>query len=314
MITEDGLETMLYESLMEHRMADYFLYVGDEGAKNWLRLDVSKEFPVARRLTALLRESVSALLPFIPPNPCVVSIGSGNGEKERILLEELLARGQPSYVSVDVSSRMVDVSLDTVRHLPIHATGIVGFYEDIRIWSKYWRYPVLICVLGNTFCNFDPGFFFETVRHTMGDRDLLLFDCHLLSDYGGIGVMRKKIDKTYRSRRNVLFNLDPLLRRGMHPDDVEFRLELLPVQTAAGIAYRTWKTVYIKNQCGVSCGKNAVFFRAGDIIQLGFTYKYTPDQVESLANRYGFSIIALHKSADGENELMLARRKDWNEG
>ena len=105
LITESMLETLLYDNLIERRMPDFFLYTGDDGAKNWLKLDDSREFPIARHLTALLRESISSILPFISPNSCVLSVGTGNGEKERILLEGLLAsRGIEIVASVGSAS------------------------------------------------------------------------------------------------------------------------------------------------------------------------------------------------------------------
>ncbi len=314
LITEEALEADLYTNLKEHRMPDHFLYIGDEGAKNWLKMENSREFPVTGRLTSLLRKSLPALTVFIPPNTNVVSIGTGNGEKERIILETLAKRGNPAYFPVDVSARLVDISMEAVRHIPIITTGIVGLFEEMDHIRRYWRPPSLLCILGNTFCNFEPDIFFSAVSRNLGKDDLFLFDCHMLVECGGTSAARKKNERTYRARRNTLFNLDPLLRRGVRADDVEFRMEFLPVQTEVGIVYRTSKSVLVRKQCVVSCGKQAIFFRAGDSIRLGFAYKYTPGQIEPLLKRHGFNIMALHKTVDNENILVLARKKAYKEG
>ena len=61
-ITNDDLEAKFRECLKQHQMPDYFLYLGKAGVNNWLNLNGSKGFPIAGRLTDLLRESLSSLV------------------------------------------------------------------------------------------------------------------------------------------------------------------------------------------------------------------------------------------------------------
>lgn len=308
LVTDDALEAELSVDLSQRRMPDYSLYMGDEGAKNWLKLDRSREFPVARRLTSLLETGIPALLPFLPRNPSLVSIGTGNGEKERLILETLALTGTPVYYPIDVSSRLVEVSLEAVRHLPILKTGIVGRLEDLERIRTCWRSPVLLCVLGNTFSNFEADTLLGTVARSLGEEDLFLFDCCLFAPGGGPDSARERIEQTYRSRKNIHFNLDPLLRRGLRTGDVEFTLELLTVPTPAGLAFRTFKAVRIRRGCIVRCGGREIEFHAGETIRLGFTYKYTPEQVSTLVKLAGFNVIAMHRSPNEENILVLVRK------
>ena len=53
---EKSMEERLLQSLKNHELPDYFLYTGMWGAKNWLKLDGSGTFPVARKLKDLLEK------------------------------------------------------------------------------------------------------------------------------------------------------------------------------------------------------------------------------------------------------------------
>ena len=54
---------------------------GADGAKNWLKLDGSEAFPVARQLKVLLEKNIASIVRFIPTGMSFVSIGVGNGKR-----------------------------------------------------------------------------------------------------------------------------------------------------------------------------------------------------------------------------------------
>ena len=96
---EEDIEKRLFESLKKHELPDYLLYTGTGGAKNWLKLDGSETFPVARQLKVLLEKNIASIVRFIPTGMSLVSVGVGSGDKEKILLEELInqiAGGYPN--------------------------------------------------------------------------------------------------------------------------------------------------------------------------------------------------------------------------
>jgi len=113
----------------------------------------------------------------------------------------------------------------------------------------------------------------------------------------------------YRSQLNVRFNIDPLVRRGMNPDDCVFHLELLPVETSLGSVYRTTKWLDMLKDTTITCGPNKVLLMAGDTISLGFTYKYTRPQVQGYLRRHGFQEVELFLSPDEDGLLVLARKR-----
>lgn len=54
--SKEDIEGRLCQCLKNHELPDYFLYMGTGGAKNWLKLDGAKTFPVARQLKILMEK------------------------------------------------------------------------------------------------------------------------------------------------------------------------------------------------------------------------------------------------------------------
>ena len=320
--TEKSMEERLCENLRNHELPDYLLYTGTGGAKNWLKLNRSEAFPIARRLKDLLEENIESIVRFIPSCMSLVSVGVGSGEKERILLEELIKKNlaeKPAsgkvpirYYPVDINSQLVDLALEKVRDLPVEKKGIVGFIEERPLFKEHWRLPVLFCVLGNTFCNYEPEFFLQLIYENLEQGDLFFFDASLLPESGPgeeAHVARKSVLGTYASRENVLFNIYPLLQYGMDPEDFDFELSLSNVDSKIGTLCRTRKSLNILKDTEVRIGSETVSFREGDIIRMGFTYKYTYDQVTDLLDINRFDILRAFRSKDGENAILLAKKR-----
>ena len=310
LVTKDELEIKLGECLEQRQMPDYFLYLDDSGVRNWLALDSSEEFTVASRLTDLLRQNLPAIAAHISGKFDMVSVGVGNGEKERVLLEFLGQRLISTYYAVDISSGMVDQALNAVAHLNIEKTGVVAFLEDLPRLRQLWNSPVLLCLLGNNFGNYDPGYLLETVHAQLQDDDLFLFDSHLFpSKREEQKRALEQMERTYHSPLNVRFNLAPLIQRGVSPDDCVFHLHFLPVETSLGTIYQTKKWIEILKDTTVSCGPKKVPLKAGDSIRMGFTTKHTSSQVRGYLRQHSFQEVSLFLSPDEDNLLVLVRKQ-----
>ena len=310
LISRDELEARLQACLEQRQMPDYFLYLGDSGVKSWLTLSSSHEFPIAARLTELLRQSLPSIVRHLTARLDIVSIGVGNGEKERILLEALGPWCTPTYYAVDVSSEMVDAALNTVADMDVTKTGLVALFDDLELLRQFWRPPVLLCLLGNNFCNYEPDDALEIVYQQLESDDLFLFDCHLLPNRRESKMLGiEQVEQAYRSKSNIHFNIDPLVRRGLNLNNCVFHLDLLPTETSVGTVYRTSKWLHFLKDSVISCGPNKVTLSAGDTVRLGFTYKYTCSQVRRYLRRHGFHIVELFLSRDSENMLMFVRKK-----
>ncbi|WP_406661790.1 L-histidine N(alpha)-methyltransferase [Methanolobus sp. ZRKC3] len=309
LLSEEQLQQRLCDNLTKHELPDLFLYVGEEGASNWLTLDSSDKFTVARKLTELLRSNVSRIVEFIPGHGSLVSVGVGNGEKERIILKASLSSNDPPfYYPIDVSSQLVDTALESVKDLPVEKTGMVGMIEDLALLRENWISPALFCILGNTFCNYDPDRILGLLHENLFESDIFLFDCHLLTDSDASSQEIEDVEDIYRSEENKMFNAHPLINAGMTAENIEFDLRLLPVESEIGAIYRTHKTLTIKRNDSVDLCSKKISFEAGDVIHMGFTYKYSFEQVASYLEKWGFGIIEQFFDVDGSNVLLLTRK------
>ena len=310
LITKDELEVRFRECMEQRRMPDYFQYLGEAGVKNWLKLNNSHGFPISTRLKELLVQSIPSLVDYFPKDLSLVSIGVGKGDKERILLEALVQRGSSKYYAVDISSRMIDEALKTVDNLKIDKTGVVAFLEDLPLVRQYWCPPALLCLLGNTFCNFDPDYILAIISGQIEYHDLLLLDCHLFPEETEMEESgQKQVERVYRSEPTMRFCIDPLVQRGFDTDNCVFLMELRSVETDVGVVYRTNRQLQVLKNAAVFCGRHKIMLNSGDIIQLGVTYKYTRRQVEDYLKRNGFEILQQFQSSDGENLLLLVRKR-----
>ncbi|HNW38239.1 MAG TPA: L-histidine N(alpha)-methyltransferase [Methanosarcina vacuolata] len=319
MTSNEDIEKRLCQCLKNHELPDYLLYMGTGGAKNWLKLDEAKTFPVARQLKVLLEKNLDSIVRFIPTGMSLVSVGVGNGEKEKIFLEALVRKNlaeNPSsgkvsmrYYPIDINSEFVDIALEKVENLPVEKKGIVGFIEDIATLKENWRLPILFCILGNTFCNYEPEFILQLVHENLEQGDLFFFDANLLPTEGTKGQsVRRSVLGTYASRENALFNMYPLLEYGMAPEDFDFELLLAHVNSKIGGVYRTRKSLYILKDTELKIGTETIGLREGDIIRMGFTYKYTYDQITAFLEICGFEILRAFLSEDQANAIILAKK------
>jgi len=318
--SKEDVEERLCQCLKNHELPDYFLYIGTGGAKNWLRLDGAETFSVARQLKALLEKNLDSIVRFIPTGMSLVSVGVGNGEKERIFLEALVrknlaenpASGKVSirYYPIDINSEFVDIALEKVDNLPVEKKGIVGFIEDTTAFKENWRLPILFCILGNTFCNYEPEFILQLVHENLEQGDLFFFDANLLPTEGTeTQSARKSVLGTYASRENALFNMYPLLQYGMAPEDFDFELLLAHVNSRIGGVYRTKKSLYILKDTELKIGTETIGLREGDVIRMGFTYKYTYDQITAFLEICGFEILKAFLSEKRANVIILAKKR-----
>jgi len=309
LVTPAELEAAMRDHLARRRLPDEFLYLGPEGAGQWLDLDESAAFGVASDLTDLLRASVADIAAEVPEDVTVVGLGVGGGRKERILLEALPPRPGRRYLAVDVSRPLVETALDAVADLPVDACGATARIDDLDRLRPHAEPPLLLCLLGNTFSNAEPHHLLEAVRRWLAHGDHFLFDCHLGPDpRHDDPAWRREVEAAYGSAENARFNLGPLTARGVPEDACRFSLRLGRVPSRLGPTWRTTKTIRMLRDVEVPFEGGPVRLNEGDAIGMGFTYKHTRRQVIRWLTEAGFGVRALFADRGRTNLLVLAQK------
>jgi uncharacterized SAM-dependent methyltransferase len=310
LVTDEALERKLQRHLERRELPDAFLYTGPHGAAHWLTLESSRRFPVASTLTALMKKWAGAVVERACHCRDVVSIGAGDARKERLLLRELQRFSRPVCHIVDISRTMVDEALRNLAPLGLETRGVVAFCENLDILSPAWRRPVLFCLLGNNFCNYQPADLLPLVGANLGRADLFLLDGSLLpGNVQDTAVWQQEIEEIYNAPENARFNIAPLVARGADEEGCRFELWLTAVDTPWGPTYRTQKRIHVTKPTTVRCRTETIALRAGDRIEMGFTYKYRGPQLVACLERYGFDLVERWSDQADGNTILLTRKR-----
>jgi len=243
----------------------------------------------------------------------LVELGSGDGQKTRLLIEALLARqGSLEYLPVDISESAIEAS----------ARVLLANYPDLRVTAYAGEYQqalhalrkepasglTLVLFLGSTLGNLDPE-----------DRPALLRDVRGLLSPGEaflLGVDLKKSEDVlipaYDDPLGVTaaFNLNLLGRinreLGGELDLAAFRHRAVYDRQAGRIEMhlesRRAQTVAIRG-LGIE-----VAFEAGETIHTENSYKFDLEQVAALAAGAGFELRRTWTDAAGRflSSLLVA--------
>ncbi|MHB1844063.1 MAG: L-histidine N(alpha)-methyltransferase [Deltaproteobacteria bacterium] len=222
-------------------------------------------------------------------------LGSGSAAKTRLVIEAMLARGPLTYVPIDISKAALDES----------AAGLLRDYPALRIRSIHGDYsaglrrlaeqrlPKLLLWLGSNVGNFDraaAASFLSRLRAALVPSDLLLL---------GVDLRKEPavLEAAYDDAQGVTaaFNLNLLARINRelegHFDLAQFR------HRARYDAQRGCVEMHLVSQKAqrVRIDRLAldIAFDAGEAIHTESSYKYSPEELEALAEAAGLRIDQL---------------------
>jgi Histidine-specific methyltransferase, SAM-dependent len=95
----------------------------------------------------------------------------------------------------------------------------------------------------------------------------------------------------------------------MDPEDFDFELLLGQVDSSIGAVYRTRKSLNILKDTEIKIGPAIIGFKEGDVIRMGFTYKYTYEQIIAFLDICGFDLLNSFLNEDRSNAIILAKKR-----
>ena len=264
----DALGSALFEAIC--RLPEYYLTRAEEGILRTHREEIAELFPGAIDL---------------------IELGSGSAIKTRLLIEAFLeARPHLRYVPIDISAGMLE---ETARQLvhdypALSVTAIAGEYrEGLDRLRSLSPSPRLVLWLGSNIGNFErdqAADFLADLRRAFSPGDGLLVGIDLRKDRA---VLEAAYDDptgvTAAFNRNILgrinrelgghFDLHSFSHRATY-DEVQGRVAMYLVSKRA--------------QCvGINDLKLEVSLGRGEVIQTEHCYKYSLDEIDSLAEAAG---------------------------
>src|SRR5207249_1861854 len=162
LLTENDLADEFVASFQARRLAEKFFYWFPLSVRAWLALCSDGAYRNFVRSRSLIARSAQELARYLPPGPLeVLSLGSGQGDKDLLLLEALRGNGsRVSYVPVDTSQALLEMACGGALGAGFPALGIKADFSRAEhlaaLASDAESPPRLILLVGNTLGAFDP--------------------------------------------------------------------------------------------------------------------------------------------------------------
>ena len=303
----------LLESLRTRRVNHKFHYDSVKQTNKWLALHqvYSPSRNDADCATTYDQAFAEAVDRITAKQVHLIGLGCGGGQKDARLLKLLKARGKTnSYTPSDVSVAMTLVARDAVRKI-IPAEKCFPLVCDLATADD------LAAVLGTcpspvtrlvTFFgmipNFEPQDILPKLARLIRQQDTLLFSANLApgSDYAaGVKIILPQYDNTLMREWLLTFLLDLGVERG--DGAVRFTAE----RGRSGLK-RVIARFHFCRARRIEVEGERFNFKAGEAVQLFFSYRYTPELMRAKLAAHGLQVREQWITKSGEEGVFLVKR------
>ncbi len=271
LLTETAIADEFVASFQARRLAEKFFYWFPLSVRAWLALCSDGAYRNFVRSRSLIAQSGRDLARYTPAGPIeVVSLGSGQGDKDLVLLEALRGEGRRvSYLPVDASQALLELAGQGALAAGFPAVGLkadVTRAEHLAALAADPEAPPrLVLMVGNTLGGFDPLAAAAGLRGMLRAQDLLLVDGELYSGEATIAG--------YDNPLNRRFAWAPLHAVGIGDADGELRFEVREDARLAGL-HPLAKYFEARRDVMARLGGEILALRAGERVEMNHSYKY----------------------------------------
>jgi hypothetical protein len=223
--------------------------------------------------------------------PDIVSLGPGNGLKDRIILGTILerqtnVRNEAFYYPFDISANMITSAIRNIYTQPniasrIHVkAAVTDFGSNLRSFSPVYQFrtePNIFLLLGNTLGNFQGEMtILQQIKRAMFNNDYLLLE-----------VRTRRSEKLNLGGSEELYRLldfTPLDALGVPYEPQKFKYEILPnVSTIEGTA--TIVATYSDFVVPANNERHSTVF-------LSYIHEYVTPSLRKVIEKLKFEILA----------------------
>jgi L-histidine N-alpha-methyltransferase len=252
------------------------------------------EYGLTRAEVRILQRHADEIIGQLPSPVIVAELGSGSGQKTRLLLEALARRQRVNYYPIDISSRALDRCRKEIGELKM--VSLLGFeraYLDglNEVAARRTTERLLVLFLGSTIGNFDRGAderFLQQVRAILQKDDSLLLATDLqkpvpvlLKAYDDAAGVTAAFNKNLLARINRELEADFDLSHFEHAvryDESEHRIEMHLRSTC-------------RQRVTIRKARFSCCLREGETIWTESSHKYAPEQAVEMGARTGFRCL-----------------------
>ncbi len=281
---------------LEKKCLPSWLIFDSVGSKIFKKITELEEYLPAACEFEIIRNHKNSIAELINKDTFnLIELGSGDGCKTRILIEHLLKNNfNFHYFPIDISSGAITnlvQSLQVEQHdTTLKVTGLIGDYFDgLKTIIQAGPKQNLILFLGVTLNNMNPEearSFLKGLRNTMGAEDYLLIGFDLMKN-------PKILYSAYNNRLFEEFNFY-LLERINQMLGADFNLDRFVQQGQYNPNTHAVES-YLYSTCNqtvqIESLNETYQFKAWETMQTEQSFKFTLEEIESLATSNGFEVV-----------------------
>lgn len=303
LLTENELADEFVSSFKARRLAEKFFYWFPLSVRAWLALCSDGAYRNFVRSRSLIARSAGELARHFVPGPLeVLSLGSGQGDKDLILLEALRAHGvRVSYVPVDTSQALLEMACGGALGAGLAAHGIKADFTQptqlAALGAEPETPPRLVLLLGNTLGAFDPIAEARQLAALLRSGDLLLVDGEIYAAESTLAG--------YDNPLNRRFAWAPLHAVGIREGDGELVFEAKHDPRLPGLHFIP-KHFRPGRDLDALMGGELLRLAAGARLDMNHSYKYAADTFLRILTDAGLAARWQGTSDDDRFLMVLA--------
>lgn len=291
LLTEAEIAEEFSESIEARDLPEKFFYWTPLSVNAWKALSAASESTLRDTWAGLASRAADLTKPFGRRVP-VISLGAGEGLKDRLLLKALTDAGREVfYFPVDASQTLLETACAGAEDDDCEAMGIkadISSPMHLVLASDVSEAPRLFLMVGNTLGGFDP---LDQIQHVAGcvhKGDILIVDAHLKS-----GVQAEPTPE----QKNFAFA--PLLSAGLSLEDGDLEFAERPDDRLDGLLMVTRRFQASRDVRMTTSGRQVDMVR-GERVLLNFQYLFSKESFRWLLTEHaGLRVVAEIPSGDG---------------
>lgn len=305
LLSEEQIADEFLAALAQRNLPEKFFYWLPLSVRAWLELCRGAEYKNFARSLRLISSHADQIAASVPgPTLEVISLGSGQGEKDLLVLQALRRAGcEVSYRPVDSSQALLELACAQAVEAGLPARGLKADLlnrQHLERLKSHAGGPCLFLLLGNTLGGFDPLEFMAGFRRILAPADRLLVDGEI---YGGAETMAG-----YDNPVNRRFAFAPLRSIGIQEEDGDLCFETAADERREGL-FLISKHFRPGRDLDLLVSGKRLHLARGERVVMNFSYKYTrPAFLELVSRDAGLNVLEEHRSDDKRFVMVLAAR------
>jgi uncharacterized SAM-dependent methyltransferase len=294
LLTEAEIAQEFVESMEARDLPEKFFYWFPLSVRAWRALAADETRRGLERAWDILSAKAGSLTEHFPAAVPVVSFGSGDGAKDRLLLHALKRAGKEvKYFPVDSSQTLLETACAAAEDEDFEVLGIkadISSPMHLVLASDAAESPRLFLMSGNTLGGFDPMDQIRHIAECMRGGDRLMIDAEIYSERAAAVADDSKLIK---------FAFAPLASIGVQEDDGQIRFEVKRDERHAGMHLIT-KQFHAQRDLRISVSGQEIQVARGERVFMNFRYLFTLEAFRWLLHKHaGLTVLSEAISGDG---------------